>query len=335
MIEDYFKTQLVNGISKHTLRSERSCISIANSFKLLETWDKDDVNSYIIKMQDKYSKSTVEGYKIILRKYFRYIGKDDIVKHLKIKACKNELERGQILTTADINTLIESTSSIMLKALVALTFESGARIQEVLSIKVSHIQETNKGMIVSIPATKTGVDYRRVLCVFSAQYIRNHISYSTLHKDNLLFQMHKAHAWKLFIKLGKDANINKPTNPHSMRHAQCIDMITRGYNESVVRKKLGWTGDSKMIGRYSHVVDDDVINSTAELSGIDTVKKPMENMKKADTLNIIDAGSQLSKLSSDNQELKDRLSNMEELINSLAHGEEPRKIGMVKKWIKL
>jgi integrase len=54
---------------------------------------------------------------------------------------------------------IESTDSHFYKAYIAFSFESGARINELLNIRVRDISETDEGMIVSIPTTKTGNDY--------------------------------------------------------------------------------------------------------------------------------------------------------------------------------
>ena len=66
---------------------------------------------------------------------------------------------------------------------------------------------------------------------------------------------------------GKKAGIAKPCNPYAFRHAQATNMIQLGYNEYIIRKKLGWSSDSKMIGRYIHCVDDDVIDATQEKNG--------------------------------------------------------------------
>lgn len=89
-----------------------------------------------------------------------------------------------------------------------------------------------------------------VFCAsFSGQYIMNYIAYAGLKPGNILFKLHKANAWRYLVGAGKKAGIAKPCNPYAFRHAQATNMIQLGYNEYIIRKKLGWSSDSKMIGR--------------------------------------------------------------------------------------
>ena len=114
------------------------------------------------------------------------------------------------------------------------------------------------------------------------------------------------------IKIAENAGIEKHITPHKFRHAQATDMVRRGYQETIIRKKLGWTGSSNMIERYQHIVDDDVINATLEKTGTDIPRRPITNLKQAESLKIVDASMQLSKLSEENQELKERLAEQDQ-----------------------
>jgi len=244
--------------------------------------------------------------------FFKWSGKEDIVKHIQIKKIKKQLKPEDIPTTEEINLMIETTESPMYKAVIALLFESGARISEILSIKVGEIEETDKGMIIPVHGTKTGERDRKTLCIFSAQYIRNLISYMGLKKEDRLFPIKRDIVQKTVIKIAENAGIEKHITPHKFRHAQATDMVRRGYQETIIRKKLGWTGSSNMIERYQHIVDDDVINATLEKTGTDIPRRPITNLKQAESLKIVDASMQLSKLSEENQELKERLAEQDQ-----------------------
>lgn len=311
MIEKYLQDQQVNGLNPHTLKTEESCLKRADTYKSLSgTWKKEDVNGFILWMQKEYSESTIESYKIILRKFFKWSGQPDIIAHVKSKRVNNNINRDDLLTADDINKLIESTRNPKYKAMVAFLYESGGRIQEVLSVKVKDIQDTDKGIVVSIPQTKTGNDYRRVLCVLSGQYLMNYIAYAGLKPDDVLFKLHKVNAWRFLIGLGKKAGITKPCNPHAFRHAQATSMIQLGYNESIIRKKLGWTGDSKMIGRYIHCVDDDVIDATVEKNGTPIPKPQVKTINPAQAVSIVDAASTIAKVNAENEALKAEMETM-------------------------
>ncbi|NJD76282.1 MAG: hypothetical protein FIB08_04195 [Candidatus Methanoperedens sp.] len=316
MLNKFFEWQKANGLKASTIVNYNAYLTPMNEFKNLDKWTKKDAIRYILKFRETKKPSTVETAKIIMKVYFKWLKKLEIVDDIKIKNIKNNLKRDDILTIDDINTLIKATDSHLYKALIALLFESGGRIDEILNILVKDIQETDKGMIISIPQTKTGNDFRRILCVFSAGYIRNYLSYCALNKEDKLFNLSKVAVWRFCKRIAKAANINKPISAHKFRHAQATDMVLRGYQESLIKKKLGWTDDSRMIARYTHIADDDVINATAEMACSSIDKKPIEIIEKAESFKIADASLQLSKLSEENEALKAKLAEYEKKFES-------------------
>lgn len=337
MLEDFLKDEKVNGKSGSTIKNHKSFLTNANKWKPLESWTVEDVNTYILRTKEDgtpYSKSKMEWDKQVLKTFFTWAKKPEFVQHLIIKSVKNNLTRDDILTIEDINKLIDTTDSTLYKALIAFLFESGARINEALAIRRKNIQDTeDKGMIISVPQTKTGTDYRRSLYIYSAGYIRNHISYCGLEPDDALFfgqkrdtnkhklPMSAVAAWEMLGKIGEKAGLEKPVNPHAFRHGQATDMVLRGYNETIIRKKFGWMGDSKMIARYQHIVDDDVINATAEIAGKDIPKAPMPTIKQAEALKIADASLQLSKLAEENNEVRQQNADLQKQVAELIKGQ--------------
>jgi integrase len=312
-IEDFLNELKINGVKESTLKYYGYMLHNADEYKPIDTWKKDDVNKFILSLKNK--PSTIEIKKILLKEYFEWLGKSNIVEHLRIKLPKKQLKREEILSPEDISKMIESTYSHMYKSLIALLFESGGRISEVLPITVGEIEETNKGMVIPIHGTKTGEIDRRVLCILSDKYIRNHISYSALKKEDLLFPFSRSWANTMIQKIAKDAGIEKPVTCHKLRHAQATDMVVRGYQEGIIRKKLGWTDDSSMISRYTHLVDEDVINATYEKNGQEISKQPIVNVKTAEPLNIVEAGAQLKQLKDKNEELEQQVKFILEMLD--------------------
>ena len=148
-----------------------------------------------------------------------------------------------------------------------------------------------------------------LICSFRAVYHELH-SVAGQKPDDILFKLHKANAWRFLTGLGEKAGITKPCNPHAFRHAQITSMIRLGYNESIIRKKLGWTGDSKMIGRYIHCVDDDVIDATMEKNGTVVPKPEIKTINPAKAANIVDAASTIAKVNAENEALKQQVETM-------------------------
>lgn len=322
MLDEFLKELDINGKKKKTQNLYRSILKAANEYKPLHEWNKNDVNNYILFLKkEKYNTSTIEMNKIILKKFFKWCKKGKIIEHLQVKLPKSNLKRENILTVEDITKMIEATGSPMYKALIAFLFESGARISEVLQLTVKDTQETDQGMLISVIDIKTEKGYRQSIYPYSTGYIRNHISYSGLSKEDRLFSIGKTQVWRMLKQIGKKAGIEKPISAHKFRHAQATDMVLRNYQESTIRKKLGWTEDSRMIARYLHVVDDDVINATLEKNGINITKKSLTNIPIAEPLKLANASLQLKKsqdeieeLKKDNEELKNELEDTNKTI---------------------
>jgi integrase/recombinase XerD len=316
-VSSYLNELKINGISKPTLEYYTSVLKDANSFKKLPNWNRDDVNSYFLSLNGKNKQSSIELKKIVIKKFVTWAGKNESVAHLKVKIQKNNLKREDLLTVEDIDKLIETTDSPLWKAIIAFLFESGCRIGEAVSIKVKDTQETDKGLIVNIPTTKTEAGYRRTLLVYSATYIRNHINYSALSKDDLLFGVGDEWVRIMLSRLAKKAGITKPVNPHKFRHSSATYACLKGYNEEIIRKKYGWSANSTVPSRYFHLIDEDVIDATLEKEGLDITKsRTFTNIKQAESLKIADASMQLSKLSEENEELKTENRDRDQKIKS-------------------
>jgi integrase len=192
--------------------------------------------------------------------------------------------------------MIEATESHFYKAFISFLFETGCRISEARSLKVKDFYDTDQGMIVHIPTTKTAAGYRKVILPFSTQYIRNLKTFTNMKRDDTLFNVSEGGIYGTLKKIAKEAGINKPMSCHKFRHAQATDLVKRGYNEAIIRKKLGWSPTSGMIARYQHLNDEDVINATLENTGkLPQTAAPRTEIREADKVTLVDAAMQSMK----------------------------------------
>ncbi|MDO8725044.1 MAG: site-specific integrase [Candidatus Methanoperedens sp.] len=287
----------------------------------MDSASKSDIIAFFNQFKGK--DSTLGVYQMIIKKYFTDVGKPELVKWIKIKQFKETLKSDDILTTEDINKMIEATDSYYYRAVISFLFESGCRISEARLLKFKDFVETSDGMTCNIPTSKTSAGYRKIILPLSSQYIRNLKSITDGKDDDIVFHIKECHTNVTLQKIGAKANLTKKVTPHRMRHAQATVMVQLGYNEAIIRKKLGWTPTSNMIARYQHFNDSDVINATLEKSGIEIRQKPLSNLKTADTINIVDAGMQLSQLQQKNEDQAHRIEEMDtkiEYITGLLKG---------------
>lgn len=317
---EFIEYQKVNGLKENTLINIKSKFDQANSWKPLSNWKQEDPTKYLSFMIDRgYKQSYIEMTKSLLKRYFIYAGKEKFVKDLKVKFPKISLKASDILTPDDVDKLIEAATLPRDKALIAALFESGARVSELIAIKVKDLQETPQGMKVLIPGTKTGEEYRPCLLLNSAQYIRNHVIYPPLKAEDKVFDFTSVTAQRIVKDAAKKAGMTKKVSPHKFRHAQATFMTRKGYQESIIRAKLGWTGESKMVARYTHLDGQDVINATLEKEGNKEHLISPELVKPitpGTPINIADPSMEFARINQENADLKARLDGIEKLLSS-------------------
>jgi integrase/recombinase XerD len=300
--------------SEGTIKNELWVLNTLDKFNPLENITKTDLMTFFehTEMPD----TSLFLFAVIIKKYFHAIGKPELIDWLKKKKPRDTLHPDDILTTDDVNRLIDATDSHYYKALIAFLFETGCRISEARALKFKNFQDTDQGMLVNIPTSKTSAGYRKVILPFSSQYFRNLKLYSGASNDDTVFTIQVWQTNNMMRIIGKKAGIKKPLSAHKFRHAQATDLVRRGYNEAIIRKKLGWTPTSGMIARYQHLNDEDVINATIENTGkLPQTAAPQIEIKEAERLSLVDAAMQFSKLSEENETLKADMETMKAMFN--------------------
>jgi site-specific recombinase XerD len=312
--EDFIEFQRANGLKNNTLINIKSKFDVASTWKPIPEWEDNDVIKYFGYMRKKgYKQSYIEMTKSLLKRYFKWIGKENFVKDMKVKFPEIKLKATDILTPDDIDKMIQAASLNRDKALISSLFESGARISELIAVRVKDLQATPQGLKILIHGTKTGEEYRPCLLIYSGQYLKNHILYPPVKPDERIFDFTKQTAYRIVKDAAKKAEITKPVSPHKLRHAQATYMTRKGYQESIIRQKLGWTGDSAMIARYTHLDGNDIINATIEKEGGSIQELPKELIKPitmAKPIEISDASLDINRLQSENEALKTEMETM-------------------------
>lgn len=286
----YLDQMKANGLTDGTIKTVQLALSKLNVFKPLGEVTKDDLVKYFSEFQGKPEYQTLHKKKI--KKYYNDIGKPELVSWIKINKSAETIVSDDILTTEDINKMLEAADGQYWQALITFLFETGCRIGEARSLKFKDFKETNNGMIIDIPSLKTKSQPRRMPLLLSAQYIRNYRLYSSKSENDKVFNLDLSHMTKTLKKIGLKAGITKPIHPHMFRHAQATIMVQQGTQEAIIRKKMGWSPTSGIIARYQHLNDNAVVEA---LTGIKT-EIILTDIKQPDKLNVVDNSILISKL---------------------------------------
>jgi site-specific recombinase XerD len=308
-IESFISELEANGRSKHTIQSYNDVMNRLNKFKSLDEITKADMISFFSSF--KGSEETKRLYQAKIKKVFTEQGKPELVSWIKLIKISESLNADEVLNTEDINRLLDATDNMYFKAWISVAFESGARFNELQRIHWKDMKESSEGMVASIPTSKNDAIRPSILLTASAGYLRNLKAHAMMQEDDIIFPMSRQGLARNLNDIKAKAGILKAINPHRFRHAQATDMMHRGYNESIIKAKLGWSKKSQMISRYTHLNDQSVIDATLMKGGKVINMKPIVDMKQAEKISLVDAGMQFNRLMDENVELKERLIRIE------------------------
>jgi len=225
--------------------------------------------------QKDWSDWTKRMYRIAIKKFWKWL-KDLDYYPIQVKWIKNNRIRNnspEILTIEEIERIVNNADNIRDKALVAVLYESGCRIGELLTLRIKNIQFDEYGAILIVNG-KTG--WRRVRIVQSTRFLKRWIN-THLEGSNpssplwincnnmpLTHQIVR----KILRRLKKKAGIKKRIYPHLFRHSRATH-LSSFLTEAQMNVFFGWKQGSPMASTYVHLSGRDIDKAILKIHGID------------------------------------------------------------------
>lgn len=256
----------------------------------LDHLSEGDLKRYIGQIQQRsdFSPWTKQTYKVVIRQFYKWIYKSaeypELVRWIKIgvRKCEAHLpSQGDLLTEDDVKKLIDVTRHPRDKALVAVLWESGARISEIGNALIQNVVFDKHGAVLVVRG-KTGS--RRVRLVWSVSYLA---TWLLCHPHR---QIHDAPLWvnhgtrghgkamcyrtirNLLRRWAKWAGLRKRIHPHLFRHSRATFMA-RHLTEFQMNQYFGWIQGSDMPSTYVHMSGRDVDNAVLAMNGLKIEEK--------------------------------------------------------------
>lgn len=310
----YLKDVRRGGVEQATLMNNRSFMSwLLYRFKKdldkLTEQDRSDILDLIddwIKDNGKPAqKASKHMYKALFKKFLDKYGEKTHNKALKelsnfkISNAKPKTKLPEdILTETEVVKLINNAEGIRNKAMIAVLYESGARIGELEKCKFRHVQEFHRGsehgyrIIVN---GKTGP--RQVPIYLFQQWLRTWLEVcNNIDPDTPLFPTTRKYAEDSFSSdekirsnsknqthdyvplkskrvniilrdAAKKAGIKKNVHAHALRHARAT-RLANNFSDQQLKVHMGWTSGSNMTAIYCHLSGKDTENALLRSYGI-------------------------------------------------------------------
>ncbi len=246
--------------------------------KEFSSFTEKDLQDFVLSM-DRFKPKTRHIKWYCVKKFFEFIGKKDLYIDFKPRFVKKKVRLPEeLLTQEEVNQMIQKAYSIRDKALIAVLYESGCRIGELLTRKIKHVSFDKYGGVLIVDG-KTG--QRRVRLIQSipliANYISNHPqgnpeSYLWISLNNYTTPIMHRVVYAMLQEIAQKAGIRKHVHPHLFRHSRATHLANK-LTEQQLKVYFGWTGGSEMASIYVHLSGRDVDDAILKLNGIQTDNK--------------------------------------------------------------
>jgi len=248
-------------------------------FKDLKTTTKADIKSFHRHRKKTCSLHTVANDIIDLRVFFKWLLPDqmeEMFADIKVKRPKPEMPDGEVIRAEDVRRLLAACDTQRDRALIAILWETGARLSEISNLDLRHIEFDRYGAK-ALVSGKTG---QRPIRLIDAtpdlqQWINMHPArnrpdaplFINLRKAGGMERLKKRSIQSRLKTIAKRAGVAKRIHPHGFRHGRCTDCATV-YTEPQMRQKFGWSSDSSMPAVYVHLSARDVEKTDLMRAGL-------------------------------------------------------------------
>jgi len=329
LLDEFKKNLISKGRTKNTLDVIKSTLENAQEEikKPIENLTIEDLKKYFEGLQQKKQKNSsinlcqqrfIQFYQFCLdetddERYSLLIRK---IKRVQISRGKNVINPSDLLLPEDIKKLINVANMERDRCLIAVLYESGMRIGELLSlttdlVQMDEVKQEATFHIPNVEGCKTGA--RSVVCLEVYGYVQDWMKCNPSKK---LFDLSQMGVTLILRKLATRANISKPMNPHHFRHSAITHSAGLNMSETQLSYRFWGIPHSAMLSVYIH------LNEQLKSSGYRDAKGMGENNNGKTIINplasrcvecgrLIQAGS-LCKTCDDNKKLKTRIDELEQ-----------------------
>ena len=246
-----------------------------------------------------YSEWTKRDFKIIIKRFYKWIreqeGKQfdkrqypDEVKWINtsMKRERKKLPK-ELLTIDDVKKLAENSNNLRNRCYILVSYESGARIGELLNLKLKDIETDKYGTKLTLFG-KTGA--RKIRIIASAPAISNWLIEhpGVKNKESFLFcgiwskkrgeEVNYATFNRMLKETAEKAGITKPVNPHHFRHSRATE-LAKILTESQLCQYMGWIQGSKEAATYVHLSGRDMDKAILKMHGLQDMEEEESKFK--------------------------------------------------------
>jgi site-specific recombinase XerD len=275
MHSDYSNTMLLEKFKQDLIlqkRTKGTILSVALALdaaekefkKPLESLTIENLKSFISGMQEReLSQNTISLTTSKLIQFYdwafnetedeKYSTLARKLKRIKLKRIKKDISPSDILLPTDIKKLINVATIERDRCIIAVLYESGMRIGELMALttdmlEMDEIKQEVTFHIPNIEGCKTGS--RSIVCLEIYGYVQDWLK---CNPSKHFIPMHQNGIRKVIVRLFEKADIKKPCNIHHFRHSAITHAAGLNMSETQLSYRFWGIPHSAMLSVYIHL----------------------------------------------------------------------------------
>lgn len=284
MIAEFKRNLKLDGTSDARLQKLTSHLKVIAEHlgdRRFDSLEKADIKELVEWVHDRdLAETTIADYKKVIKQFYKWLEGEngDYPETVDWLTTTAPNETGtlpkELLTRGDIDALKDACRNKRDRAFIALLYETGTRIGELIDLTVGDIEDHDHGKKVVIDG-KTG--QRRLPLLESTPAMNKWLNeppnptkdaplWCQLQDANKQLSYHYIRQ-KLLERPKERAGIDKPVNPHHFRHSRATDLATE-FKEAQLCEWFGWVQESDVPAKYVHLSGRDIDDAYNELHGL-------------------------------------------------------------------
>lgn len=275
--KNFIRELELRGYSKSTIRTYKN--ELIPYFTILREVDAacmhvERIKDYLHYCIDtlKLSEATMHSRINSLKFFYEKVLKMDNF-FFSVPRPKKPLQMPKVISKEKIAQLINSIENTKHKTIIMLTYACGLRVSEVVSLKVSDVDENRRLLLVRQSKGKKDrvISLSGGMLLMLSNYCRIYKPQDYLFESSNKKSHLSARSIQSVLQKAKDSvGIKVSGNMHVLRHSFATHLLDKGIDVVFIQRLLGHN-DLKTTLKYLHVTNKDLINIISPLDDIENL----------------------------------------------------------------
>ena len=276
VLRRYLRHKEAEGVSRGRLRKIAYVLDKLSRLagRPLDSIGREELVEALAKLEGMgYSAWTKHTMRAILRGFLRWIGRGDLAGLVSMRGRPGcVVNPADLLSRDDLKRMLDASPSFFWRAYIRFSYESGARIGEILNMRVGDLFKGERFWRARLFG-KTG--QRVIAIVESIPALSAYLRFEHPSPDDpgsWLWQAGGERVGGDYIRRGlrriaRAAGLRKRVYPHLFRHSRATELASR-MPELALKRYMGWAMDSKMAAVYVSLSDPQLEESYLRIYGL-------------------------------------------------------------------